>query len=287
MIVSGSHWRPIRGVDRAQFCGARLQAHHAVQWLARAARAYVAPQPDDGHTCLIWDRPMDGLITQPLRDGTRMSLRVTDLTIGLHPAGATGSAPTLMLDGRHEMSIRDALGMHLDALLLDASDLDAPAPYEIPAHAVGEGKAYDATGSADALAELAAWFANAELLLSDIRRHMIERNCMASPVCCWPHHFDLATLTMLPTPAPEATGSVGAGFSPGDKYYDEPYFYVSVYPDPDAAALPGLPRLGHWHTHDFTAAILPAHKLMTAADQQVAAEDFLRGAVATAIKLLS
>jgi len=24
-----------------------LQAHHAVQWLARSARAYVPPQPDD------------------------------------------------------------------------------------------------------------------------------------------------------------------------------------------------------------------------------------------------
>jgi hypothetical protein len=45
------------------------------------------------------------------------------------------------------------------------------------------------------------------------------------------HHFDLATLTTLPARNADATGYVGVGLSPGDEYYDEPYFYVSVYPE--------------------------------------------------------
>ena len=51
-------------VPRANFMflhAARLQAHYAAQWLARAARAYVPAQPDDRHTSLGWDDAFGGL----------------------------------------------------------------------------------------------------------------------------------------------------------------------------------------------------------------------------------
>ena len=69
-------WHPLGRVDLRQLKEARLQAHHAVQWLARAARAYVPPQPDDGHTSLQWDDGLDGFITHSLKDGSRLSLRI-------------------------------------------------------------------------------------------------------------------------------------------------------------------------------------------------------------------
>jgi hypothetical protein len=222
MIMRGSDWMPLRGVDQRRLSEARLQAHYAVQWLARAARAYVPPQPDDEH--------------------------------------ARG---------------------------LDAHALDAPSPYEMPAHAVSQGAAYGPAGLADALAELAAWFGNAQHSLASIQRQMIGRKLAASPLRCWPHHFDLATLTTLPARNPDATGYVGAGLSPGDEYYDEPYFYVSVYPEPDPAALPSLPMLGHWHLRDFMAAIATAHKIVASKNQQAETDDFLRAAVDGAIKVFS
>ena len=43
--------RPLHAIDKARLSEARLQAHYAAQWLARAARAYVPLQPDDGHKC--------------------------------------------------------------------------------------------------------------------------------------------------------------------------------------------------------------------------------------------
>ena len=141
--------------------------------------------------------------------------------------------------------------------------------------------------SAGALAELAAWFSNAELLLDKIRKQLSGRKLVASPVCCWPHHFDLAILTTLPKRAAEATGYVGVGLSPGDEYYDEPYFYVSVYPKPDPSTLPTLPMFGHWHTHEFMAAVAPAHKIVASKDSKEAeTADFLRCAVDAALKIL-
>ena len=76
------------------------------------------------------------------------------------------------------------------------------------------------------------------------------------------------------------------GFSPGDHFYDEPYFYVSLYPRPDLASLPPLPAIGHWHADQFTAAVATASRIHEAKDQCGEVEAFLHAATETAIKTL-
>src|SRR5258708_21780107 len=83
MIMHGSDWVPLRGIDQRRLSEARLQAYYAAQWLARAARAYVPPQPDDGHTNLGWDAGFDGFTTHPFAGGLRLGLRLPDLTLAL------------------------------------------------------------------------------------------------------------------------------------------------------------------------------------------------------------
>jgi hypothetical protein len=76
--------------------------------------------------------------------------------------------------------------------------------------------------------------------------------------------------------------------SPGDDYYDEPYFYVNVYPVPSKDRL--VARLdggGTWHTRDWIGAVLPSSRLstdVTAQSQQV--RDFLESALAAGRALL-
>jgi len=285
--MGGLDWRPLRGIDQRRLSVARLQAHHAAQWLARAARAYVPPQPDDGHTSLGWDNTFGGFTTHRLKYGMHLSLKIADLTLVLHAGERTARIQSFSLDGRTDAETRQWLGERLGARDLDPHALDAPSPYEMPAHAVTQGAAYGVAEVADSLLELAAWFANAEFSLVRAQRHMSQRKLAASDVRCWPHHFDLATLASFPARDADATGYVGAGLSPGDAYYDEPYFYVSVYPRPDGAALPRLPKLGHWHTHEFTAAVVPAHQIVAADNQEAAADEFLKSAIDVAIKIMS
>ncbi len=76
-----SLWKPLRTIERHQLTQARLAAHYAVQWLARAARAYIEPKADDSHTNLGWDRMLGGVVTHPLPDGSRLALRISDLTL--------------------------------------------------------------------------------------------------------------------------------------------------------------------------------------------------------------
>jgi len=273
-----STWCPVHAFDHARLAAARVQAHHATQWLARTAYAYVPPQPDDRHGNLGWDAAFGGLMSHPLPDGAQLGLRVTDLTLALFTTDASAPHDIFPLGGRHDPDACAWLMGHAGMRNLDPSALDAPLPYMLAEKPDGSAYSVDA----EALDALAAWFTNANAALGAVREHIVARGLAAPPVCCWPHHFDLDSLV---TVAPGRT--TGIGFEPGDAYYDEPYFYVSVFPAPDAATLPKLPAVGHWHTQNFTAAIATAQKILGAADQGGAVQEFLRAAVDATIKALS
>jgi hypothetical protein len=261
-------WKPLRIIERGRLSQARLAAHHAVQWLARAARAYIEPTADDSHTNLGWDQALGALTTHPLSDGSRLALRIADLM--LLQLGTPTSE--LSLQDRSEADIRAWLGLHLSAKGFDPSALDKTLPYELPASTIATGGRYLLDDLQSALGELAGWYGNASRALEDVRQGLVAHGLRAPPVRCWPHHFDLDTLIYFDA---QNTRSMGVGFSPGDHYYDEPYFYVSLYPAPAATTLPALP-FGHWHSHDFTAAIATAGRILDENDQGAAVGSFLR-----------
>ena len=107
----------------------------------------------------------------------------------------------------------------------------------------------------------------------------------------WPHHFDLAALHVLdPEREPELARSVGAGFSPGDGSYEQPYFYVTPWSAPERSSLPQLSGGAHWHTAGFTSAVLPGHVVAEAAEaseQERLVQEFLESSVSAAYELLS
>jgi hypothetical protein len=275
--MSGTQWHSVKGVDHGLLREARLQAHYAVQWLARAARAYATPRPDDGHTNLGWD--VGALTTHPLPQHIVLGLDLAGLTLNLWDRPDKAGAPALRLDGRRDADIRDWLGGQLGARGFDPAALDAPLPYQIPDHPLAHGASYAAAENSVALAELVAWYSNADGILGEVRQEIVARGVAAPPVRCWPHHFDLDSLIALGPPA----RTVGLGFCPGDEYYDEPYFYISAYPPPDIASLPSLPSIGHWHTHHFTAAVTVADRILASDDPRAAAAGFVHAAADTLI----
>jgi hypothetical protein len=269
-----------QNVPRANFMflhAARLQAHTAVQWLARTARATIAPQPHDHHTNLGWDDGFGGLATHPLPDGSRFGLRIADLTLAfldVHPQ-------SLALDGRAEAEVRTWLGGHIAARNLPAGKLDDPSPYPVPDHVLARGARYSLDDLGGALNVLALWYAHADAALAGVQKHLAARGLQAPPVRCWPHHFDLDCPVSLPRGR-----SMGIGYCPGDEFCDEPYFYTSMWPEPSIPKLPLLPAMAHWHTYKFLAALAPAHKIVAANDQGDYVRQFLDVSVKAALHAL-
>ena len=279
--MSNLKWRALHAVDQSRLSDTRRQAHFAVQWLARAARAYIPSLPDHSHTNLGWDDTFGGLATHPFSDGVRLGLVIANMKLAILSDQGEFLA-NLSLNGRTDTDVRAWLGNSLSARGLDPDALDAPAPYDMPPHAIAEGAAYAVDTLGEFLSVLSEWFSNANAVLGVIRELITTHNLNAPPIRCRPHHFDLDTLIAV-----NSAQTMGIGFEPGDEYYDEPYFYVSMYPRLDPATLPALPSIGFWHSKDFLAAIAPSHLIVGSSNQKADIEAFLHAAAAAAIKALS
>ena len=258
---------------------ARLQLHHAAQFGTAMGVSYLQSDADDSHTSLGWDAGLSAMMARDIGvngGAVAVGIRVVDLTLIVTRDGSP--VTTIPLDG---MTIAAAADLTLAQLAdegLDPARLTFARHFEIPAHPVARGAAFD-SNDRDSLAELSLWFANAALLLGRI----VETVPGASEVRIWPHHFDIATLVTLRPGA-----SVGAGMVAGDGYYDEPYFYVNAYPQPPANRLTDpLAGGGTWHTHEWIGAVLPGSLVSgNAAAQRTQVQAFLDASLKACTELV-
>jgi len=159
-------------------------------------------------------------------------------------------------------------GLHTDAFALATH-------YTIPPHPVGDSAQFD-DAATDAFEELAALYSDAAMVLDEVA----ATTANTSPIRCWPHHFDIATLIeVAPARGDAPPRTISLGMEPGDGYYAEPYFYASMYPPPAAdAPRPSLAGGGSWHTREWIGAVLPASDLVVDG-QREQVEVFLHSAV--------
>ena len=234
---------------------ARRQVHHAAQLATAAGISFLPKQADDSHTNLEWIPALGGLSSNVVPSATPFSIavRIAELEVCVLDLRQT-TATVLPLHGRRIADAEHWLRECIADFGGPASKFTLARHYEIPHHAVDDGKAFDASDRA-AFAELAAWFDLAANVLEPVRARYD-----GSEIRCWPHHFDIATL--LPV---KPGKTVGVGLEPGDVYYDEPYFYVTASPRPPAAAATAqLAGDGSWHTHEWVGAVLPGSRLRPA-----------------------
>jgi hypothetical protein len=278
-------WQSISNTQLQQLTEARLQLHYAVQFIAMTSAAFAEALPDDSHTSLEWYPDLKVFVGAIIRCKKRFRVALDPISLTLmlldHRSETVASLP---LQGKTMSEGLIWLKQEISRLGVDASSMQLPSypQPDFPDHPLAHGACFDAS-QASALSALANDYARTHQLLETI----IANTEDASAVRIWPHHFDIATLIMLPGIRNGQPLTVGVGMSPGDVSYPEPYWYVSPSPDPDPAHLPALDGSGFWHTQDWVGAILKASQLppeSTAQTQQI--ERFLQSALNAAIALL-
>jgi hypothetical protein len=259
----------------------RVVVHWAAQIVAAAGATLVPPAPDDSHASLEWIEPARGLAGVPLGESSvRAALRPADLTL-------------VILDAAHVARERlDLRGQTLQGGLAWLSGAIARATgaapvalarpvHELPEHAVSSGAPFPDTDRA-ILAQLAASFSMADRRLRALAASLPN----ASPVRCWPHHFDIATLAALdsPTTPSNVARTIGAGLSPGDAGYPGGYWYVTPWPYAAESEPPPLAAGGAWHRQGWFGAVLPLSHSDTGEEARSSA--FLDSAIAACRVLL-
>jgi hypothetical protein len=254
-------WQRLGEPAPARLRGAREQAHWAVQVISAAGETFAAHVPDTSHTATRWDARRGALVGTRLGTAApcQLALDVAGLRLSLL-GGDAGPAAEISLAGRTlaeaDRWVSDALKARTGAER--AAPLVHP-DYALPPHPLARGGRFEADPG---LAELARWYGNADAVLREIARETPG----AGPVLCWPHHFDIATLVVLESdPDGDALRTLGVGFSPGDEFIDQPYWYVNHGPQTERAQLPPL-AAGEWLTQDWIGAVLRGDALVAAGD---------------------
>ena len=280
-----STWERLGSVGAEPLIEARLELHWAAQIAAAPGKQLLPPQPDASEQSFQWDAAAGALAQRKVEAPRpfRSALRPAAFALALLDEGGSPLAELPLagctLDEGYAWltkELQTLLGRSLARPLDRLCSADG-----LPAHPVEGGAAFCA--HPEACAEVARWYANADPLLRAVQAIHPE----ASPVRCWPHHFDLATLlTLDPGMDAEAARSIGVGLSPGDSGRPEPYFYVTPWPYPKSPALPALAGGGSWNTDGWLGAVLEARALVAGADQEGQVREFLESAIAAARRLI-
>ncbi|PSB32447.1 hypothetical protein [Stenomitos frigidus] len=280
-------WHMTKKIKPQVLTEGRLQLHYAIQFIAATGTALAEALPDYSHTSLSWHPVLEVFVGAAIRAAQPFQVALDPVNLKLILLNQQSEAiVSLPLHGKTMVEGLSWLQQAVSQLGADASKiafLDYP-PDDFPDHPLAHGATFDAS-QPSALSELTDYYVNTYLLFQSI----ITANEDATAIRIWPHHFDMATLIMLPGTRNGSALTVGVGLSPGDANYNEPYWYVSPYPYPDTASLPVLDGHGFWHTQHWVGAVLPASQLtefssVEAQQQQV--EAFLQSALALSISLL-
>lgn len=234
---------------------ARRLSHNVVQWASRAARANLEAQADDSHSNLGWREENHALVSHPLDAAHNFQLGFSFSSSALVWLVDGKLAESMPLKGADFAAASGWCDSHLTAVGLRTM-AHADMPYELEPVDYGEFSVPDVAAELEALG---AWYSVAQAGLQDLVVKYRSIAVLAPSVRCWPHHFDLATLFVLDSGDPETARSVGAGLSPGDQSYAEPYFYCTPWPTPDR--LPEAPAQTHWHTEGFVSLVCPVSRI--------------------------
>lgn len=283
MNASKPQWHRLGNVNLPTLSQTRVELHYAVQFIAAVGAALAEPLPDESHVSLEWNAQLEKFVGVPIR-------ATVPFRVALDPINLT----SLLLNQQEEAIAilpldQQTLATGLDWHKAEIARLGADPtsiklltyPPDFPDHPIAHGACFQANQTVNERQELSHYFANTQQLLTEI----VASTEDVMPIRIWPHHFDIATLLMLPEQRDGEARTIGMGLSPGDQSYDQPYWYVSPYPYPETDRLPHLEGQGFWHTQGWVGAVLKASQLVpTAQAEQV--ETFLKSAWQAAQTLL-
>ncbi|NHC34223.1 hypothetical protein [Scytonema millei] len=273
-------WHLTGKIQPRSLTESRLRLHYAIQFIAATGSALAEPLQDYSHTSLTWKSDLKvfvGAVIHAIRSFQVALDPVSLISIILDKHGET--IATSPLEGK---TLVEGMNWHKKQISQLGADAEKIAflsypPDDFPDHAIAHGATFN-TSEVAGRQELANYYANTHQLLQEI----VAETEDASPIHTWSHHFDMATLISIPGKKNGEPITVGVGMSPGDRSYDEPYWYVSPYPYPDTTSLPKLAGGGFWQTQHWVGAVLTASQLTT--DSDGAQEEQVRAFLYSAVK---
>ncbi|UXX80923.1 hypothetical protein N7E81_07400 [Reichenbachiella carrageenanivorans] len=252
-------WQLLTFPELSELAQTRAQFHQAIQNVAAVGRSFLPHCADDENANLEWDFDLQRLVGRWIEADIkfRSSISLQKFEVYLVDQQFQTISSIAMQDKR-QTDIMVWLEHELSRLGADFSKINLAYPYTIPEYPTAKKEPFHLNSQA-AATELGKLYHNTAYLLKQI----VSKEENGSEIKCWPHHFDIAArVTLLDTGDPETSRSINMGMSPGDKHYNEPYFYCSPWPYPTKKLIDLNDLNAHWHQDEWVGAVLPVSQLV-------------------------
>lgn len=276
-------WQRLGAVAPQGIPEVRLLMHRASHVVASVGKDLLPATPDSVQRSLEFLPGLKALASQPVPGAPprRIALQIAARTLVCLGEGQQ-VLDTVSLEGHTLAEAMAWVNRALGSVRASLPEVTLLTYDDVPRDALAGGAPFPA-GHRDAAAELERYFSNSHQALERVR----AEHEMAGPIRIWPHHFDMATLLSLPAARDGTVRTVGAGFSPGDEFSSEPYWYVSPWPYPVEAELPDRDAEGRWQMEPWFGAVLKASALLASrASQKETVDAFFHRTIEISLALL-
>jgi hypothetical protein len=216
--MNPARWRLVGSGDPQGLAKARSEAINLVQWLARIANSYVTAGTPEQRTMLAFCAAEPALVTRPFDDDLALELRLASLEMQFREHGKP--MPHILDPEEHSPAEVEAwLLVELLHRGVDHTKVSKALPYTIAGLMTGDSEDYSPRSCQQGLAQLAAWFQNADDVLDAAMRAAGMDHVR---IACLPQTLSLVGLS--------GAGSkrTDFGFSPGTELNPEPFFYANA-----------------------------------------------------------
>jgi hypothetical protein len=233
-------------LDYEQILNTRDTIHSYARFIG-AIRAKMTPQQKDyWHTSL--QTGPQGFRTTPIPnvDGNTFELSLNLLSHIAHISSSTGYEESIPLNGQSISELSSEILSVLESMNISPD-------IEIEKFKDNSYLEY----YPDIASEI---FRSYSLIDSIFKTFKGTITCETSPVHLWPHHMDIAFTRY--TRSKDNMEQIAFGYLTGDAEIEEPYFYITVYPELENHGQINLIDGAYWHTDEWQGAVLKYNDLI-------------------------
>jgi hypothetical protein len=242
--------------DMAMYENARVEAHNAVQWLARMSRSYCEGADRASAPVLYWDQQRSAICTPEVRKDVGIELIFPDLALQFTENGES-SPHALDLEGKSSTEVEAWLLIELLHRGIGRSAFAKSLPYKIEPMMDGDEIKYSPEAFSGGLIALTQFLRSGALVLNNVRQTLvremsgrglaeIDPGPDRSRLIVWPDRFETGFVLRSLDGAAE-NHAIRVGLSLSDQKAAAPSLFVR-YVGAQSQAAPLIDRslpLGH------------------------------------------
>ena len=244
-------WQKLNRLDTIELEKARIQILNAVQLVSAVPRSYLPSKKGEHQDWLTWNSKSSAIESKQLKgtEPVKVSLDLEQFVLSVH--GSNQHIEHLVLSGLTYPMAFGWMKIKLDSFNLDSDEFSDDTGYRLE-RVLGPDEEINVTNQ-QVFSSIAIYYSNASEVLAQLSSEL-----NLNPVL----NIMPSTLNLQASQVEKSHG-FSIGFSPGDKSYPDPYFYIRI-DDTNENLMNKISRsVGIWNTKDWHGLVFLASDFLT------------------------